>query len=244
MPGLDGWVDEKVDGVVDGFEEGKAALLEVEQGDDALLTDENTLLVLCDRDGLQFGRAGDWLPGPVIIPVDSIWQVHWGVHGGVVNKVLLCGSACLRGHQELIAEHELLVEGEGHLVLRELVPHGSDDWGALLGSVLESRVEVVSLRVSLVNRIEDDLLDSLGSGPGLTVIESVDVSVCSEEWVEDAYQVLLNKVVVCWSALEAWQVGTAEDHAGHTKRKSFLDVKLDVGVVDLAVTSPHGSVAL
>lgn len=100
------------------------------------------------------------LSRPVVIPFNTVGQVHGCVYSRVINKVLLSRSASLRSYKELITEHKLLIESEGVLILRELVPHWPDDWGALLSCELERRIKVVCLRISLVNSVENDLLDS------------------------------------------------------------------------------------
>ena len=131
----------------------------------------------------------------------------------MINKVLLSGSTRLRRHEELVAKHELLIEAKCHFILRELIPHRSDNRGTFLSCMLKSRVEVVSLCVSLVDRIENYLLDSFRSCPRLAVIKRVDVCVSSEERVEDTSNVLLDEVVIGWCALESWQIRTSKDHA-------------------------------
>jgi hypothetical protein len=47
----------------------------------------------------------------------------------------------------------LLIKRESCRILREFIPHWSDDWGAFFSCMLKSRVKVVSLSVSLVNSI-------------------------------------------------------------------------------------------
>jgi hypothetical protein len=69
----------------------------------------------------------------------------------VVNNVFGRRLSNLGCDQEFVTEHELFVEAESVLVLRELIPHRSDDRGSFFGCVLEGGIQVMSLRVSLVD---------------------------------------------------------------------------------------------
>ena len=120
----------------------------------------------------------------------------------------LIGSRCLCfwRDQELVSKHELLEEPLGHFVLRELVEHGSKHRGALLVRDFESRVEVVGLRVSLVDSVENHLLNTFVTGPGFSVLYMIDAAVGSEERVEDTCLVFLNEFVVSGNSFEAWKI--------------------------------------
>lgn len=74
-------------------------------------------------------------------------------------------------NQHTITEHELRVETKGHPVVRELVPHGSDDGPTIVSCLLECRVQVMRLGVSLFNCIQDNLLDASVTSPRLAVLE-------------------------------------------------------------------------
>ena len=119
----------------------------------------------------------------------------------------LIGSRCLclRRDQELVSKHELLEESLGHVVLRELVEHGSEHRGALLVRDFESRVEVVGLSVSLVDSVENYLLDAFVTGPGFSSIVA-EAAVSSEERVEDTCLVFLDEFVVGGNSFEAWKI--------------------------------------
>ncbi len=69
------------------------------------------------------------------------------------------------------------------------------------------------LCVSLVDRIENHLLDAFVSCPGFSVLEAADTGVCSEERVEDTSLVFLNKLVVGRISIEAWKICTRKNHA-------------------------------
>ena len=120
----------------------------------------------------------------------------------------LIGSRCLClwRDQEIVSKHELLEESLGHVILRELVEHGSKNRGALLVRDFESRVEVVDLRVSLVDSVENYLLDAFVTGPGFSVLDVVDAAVSSEERVEDTCLVFLDEFVVGGNSFEAWKI--------------------------------------
>ena len=150
---FDFWVDQQVDRVVNCLEQRHAVLFEVEQRDDALLTNEDSLLVLCYWDSLQNCRTCNVLPRPVVVPVNAVLQVYRRINSRVINQILLCWCTCLGHYKELVAKHELLIQRESCRILRELIPHRSDNWGAFFSCMLESRVKVVSLSVSLMNSI-------------------------------------------------------------------------------------------
>ena len=120
----------------------------------------------------------------------------------------LIGSRCLclGRDQELVSKHKLLEESLGHVVLRELVEHGSKNRGALLVRDFESRVEVVGLSVSLVDSVENYLLDAFVTGPGFSVLDVVDAAVSSEERVEDTCLVFLDEFVVGRKSFVAWHI--------------------------------------
>ena len=120
----------------------------------------------------------------------------------------LIGSRCLclGRDQELVSKHELLEESLGHFVLRELVEHGSKHRGTLLVRDFESRVEVVGLSVSLVDSVENYLLDAFVTGPGFSVLDVVDAAVSSEERVEDTCLVFLDEFVVGGNSFETWKI--------------------------------------
>jgi hypothetical protein len=119
----------------------------------------------------------------------------------------LIGSRCLClwRDQEIVSKHELLEESLGHVILRELVEHGSKNRGALLVRDFESRVEVVGLRVSLVDSVENYLLDAFVTGPGFSSID-VEAAVSSEERVEDTCLVFLDEFVVGRKSFVAWHI--------------------------------------
>jgi hypothetical protein len=95
----------------------------------------------------------DNLTRPEVIPVYAIWKINGGIDRCMVNDVLLIRSTCFGCYEELVAKHELLVETESHLILWELVPHRSDDRGSFFSCMFKCRVEIVSLRVSLMDSI-------------------------------------------------------------------------------------------
>jgi hypothetical protein len=119
----------------------------------------------------------------------------------------LIGSRCLClwRDQKIVSKHKLLEESLGHVILRELVEHGSKNWGALLVRNFESRVEVVGLRVSLVDRVADYLLDAFVTGPGFSSID-VEAAVSSEERVEDTSLVFLDELLVGRKSFVAWHI--------------------------------------
>ena len=120
----------------------------------------------------------------------------------------LIGSRCLClwRDQEIVSKHELLEESLGHAILRKLVEHGSKNRGALLVRDFKSRVEVVGLRVSLFDSVENYLLDAFVTGPGFSVLNVVDAAVSSEERVEDTCLVFLDEFVVGGNSFEAWHI--------------------------------------
>lgn len=95
-----------------------------------------------------------------------------------------------------------------------------------------------------MDRVKDHLLHSLISCPGLSVLEVINAGMSSEEWVEDACLVFLNELVVCWDSFKTWKIGTSEDHARDSECKCHTQIRVDIVICDLAVTSPHSSVTL
>lgn len=87
----------------------------------------------------------------------------------MVSNVFDSWLGNLRRNQEFVAKHELFVETESVLILREFIPHRSEDRGTFFCCMLEGCVEVVSLGISLVNCVPDDLLNSGRSEPGFTI---------------------------------------------------------------------------
>lgn len=120
-------VDKQVDWVVDCLEERHSSKLVVQKWNDTAFTDEHALLDVPNRDCLVSRCTSNRLAGPVVIPVDTIWQVASSVDRRVVIDVLLGRRGNLRANQELFTKHPLLEEIKRKRVLRELVEHGPDD---------------------------------------------------------------------------------------------------------------------
>jgi hypothetical protein len=88
----------------------------------------------------------------------------------------------------------------------------------------ESGVEVVHERITLVNGVANDVLDTLRLQPRLTIGKVVkvirvgggQVVVSSHEGIEDTKLIELNKEIVTWNAVESGQVTASKYNAGDT----------------------------
>lgn len=117
----------------------------------------------------------------------------------MVLNVLKVWCCRFRNNEERFAKHELLIKAERVRILRELVPHGSDDRYSCKRGLAECRVEVVRLCVSLIDCVSNHFLDSWRTKPWLAVLETVDAGMGSEEGIEDSRLVLLDELIVIWN---------------------------------------------
>jgi len=153
-------VDLETDGVVDGLEEGLAAVGEVEDGEDSATSDEGALFGIGNMHNVDVVVAVDLKLGVDVVPLLSGWEVDLDLGGGTVDGVLNAWVANLWADENVRSEHELMVQVEGHLVLGELVPHGTHDRQTSVGGLEEQVVHVVALSVSLLDSSKSGTLDA------------------------------------------------------------------------------------
>ena len=204
-------VDFQANRVINSLQERepRAVLGHVEHREDGSAPDESALLLVCNVDPLEAIDVWHTVLRVVVVPLLIGWEVdfNWGCAAqmGHVRSWL----ADLRRYKNVGSKHELVVEIEGMDILREFIPHRSDDRSSMGHALVEEVVEIVGLLVSLVNSLLDDVLDARTLKPWLSHLVCL-ASVGTEEREEDGELVELDEEVIIWDAVEAWNVSPSE----------------------------------
>lgn len=162
----------------------------------------------------------------------------------MINDVILGRFSPLRAHKHAITKHELLPQTWRQRIVRELIPHRSNDRPAVVVGLLERGIEVVSLCITLFDCVKNNLLDPLRPGPWLTILERRDTGVCSHERIENSGLILLHEVILGRVSIETWQICPCKAHTRDAERKCHLNEHWHIGVANLAVTCPHRTISL
>ena len=238
-------VDLKADWVLDGLAQGLTRVSEVQDGEDSATTDEGALLLVADwHDASGVERLHLEL-GVDVVPLASRWQVDRDVGRGSSDGVLDVWVADLGGDEDVVAEHELMVQVESQLILWELVPHRTNDGDTSLRGLKEGVVEIVGLSISLLDGSKDDALHTWALKPWLTHLGSgALLAVGAEEWIVDSELVELHEEVVRGNTSVAWDVVASVDNTGDGHAEELVHGELNILEVGVVAASGHNTVSL
>jgi hypothetical protein len=165
-------VDFETDGVLNSLKEGFGGISEVQDGEDGATANKGALLGVSDVHNSELVLGVHLELGVHIVPLGGRWEVDLDFGGAAEDSVLNARVTDLGGNKDVLTEHELVVQVEGHLVTRELVPHGADNGKTSVGGLEEGVVEVVALSISLLDGSEGSSLNAGALEPWLAHLEA------------------------------------------------------------------------
>jgi hypothetical protein len=235
-------VDLELHIVVDAGED-RGAVIVHQYGKHRATSDEDSLLEVGKgiRHPLTLGSGANSCLAVVVVPRFLLWK---GI-GDLLHVHVLVDSrrsGDFRSDKDRGAKHELRCNVSEAGLIGELAPHWAHKRLSCLSCGLCSAVNVVNQVVSAINRISDGLADTASLHPRLTVLkregERHILRVSTEEGIPHTDLVKHDEKVVCWGAVEAWNVGTSERMACIAQLHDHGDRALEFLEDGAIVTSP------